>query len=216
MKKSEKHFPTEIPPDKKMIDLAEDGVRTVDDISEKEKKLFIRIYPFTPDNDLCKKFGLDYAEVRRLVKVIATEGTHLKKDESYSRSIVKADPKKPVLATTETPAHLLSAFMNSVNEEERRELVNMYEEGMDPIELMKQVIVVQSSRAIRGTKLEKGSTTLQKQVNDAFSDLATMIGKLHEMEEGQKVIHGFDDSFVGLILASQQRQKQNDNDVIDI
>lgn len=206
MKQSEKDSKFPVKPQNDIIrEKVSKGERNLEDLSDKEKQLFIRIYEFTPKTKLCEKFAISPTTHDELVTKLKEDGNNMRKNASYSRSVVKADPKNPPAKNSETPDHLLASFMNSMNEEERREMMVMYEEGMDPVALMKQMIVIQSSRILRGYQLEKGSTQLHKTMNEATSDIATMISKLHEMEEGIKQVHGFDDSFLGIMLALQKR-----------
>jgi hypothetical protein len=212
MKESEEKFPLEPKVDIKRVDIEEKGERSYKDMTDKEVKLFKRIYAFTPDAELKTKFGLNDTEFVKLRSSLKEMGVELNKDEAYSRSVAVINPDLKPAKKGETPAYLLARFMNTVSEEERRELMNMYEEGCNPIELMKQLIVIQSSRIIRGSQLEQSSTQLHKTMNEAAADMSTMIMRLEEMENGQKLKLGFDDSFVGLILASQQRRRDYSGD----
>ena len=183
-----------------------EGERTLEQLQDKEKHLFKRIYPFTPKQKLCEKFGISSNVHDQLVKEFKDNGELLHKDESYSRSVVAADPKKNAVAG-KSPSHMLSAFLNTVSEEERRELLLMKEEGLDPIGLLEELIIIQSTRILRGQAGETGPQ-LSKTMNEAMTDSRQMIKDLHEMKEGVKNIHGFDDSFVGLLLALQKKDNR--------
>ena len=208
-KKSEKDSDFQIEPKKDVIknELAE-GKRTLDQMTDKEKHLFKRIYSFTPTQNLCEKFGIDLAVHDQLVKEYRDKGEDLYKDESYSRSVVAADPQKNAI-TGKTPGSMLARFLNTVSEEERRELLLMKEEGMDPVELMEELIVIQSTRIMRGNSMEAGGQAMNKTLNEAMADTRAMIKDLNDMKEGQKHIMGFDDSFVGLLLALQKKDNRD-------
>lgn len=180
--------------------------RTWEDLTDKETQLLIRIYPMTPNGELCRKFNIPDKELAKLREKLKTEGVELYKNPDFDSSLVTIKPGHPTTdVKTGTKSHLLASFLNSVGEQERRELINFYEENPDTQDMMRQVIVIQAARVARGGKYESGSTGLHKTMNEAQRDLMMMISKLDEMENGQKHIHGVDDSFVGLVLASQKQ-----------
>lgn len=216
--KNESSFPIQAKENFQDIEALE-GHRKYEDITEKEKKHLARLYKFTPDEQLKVKFRLDTTTFERLVREMRDEGYDMEKDEMYSRSVVAVQKQKMVGGQPQTRAHLLNSFMDTVPEEQRREFLNMYEEGIEPIPIMKQLIAMQGVRLIRGGQLERNSTTqLHKTLNDAFEIMVNSVAKLQDMEEGQKIVHGIDDSFVGLILANQKRKQESGvpDDYIDI
>ena len=221
MKLSEENsnFPIEVLPNEKIETLIEQGEVSFEDLKPKHFKLFKRIYPFTPNKDLCRKFGINNATFQAVVKKIEEDtGEPLLKDPEYSATLVNPNPNSPP-AKKESPHHLLSSYMNTMSEEERRDLINIIEEGIVPIKFMREIIVAQSNRAIRGARIERANSTPNKVVEDSWNNLSGMVYRLHEMEEGQRLKVGFDDTFAGLILAATMRKNQQeeiDDDVIDI
>lgn len=211
MKKSEENFP--IKPKKDIIrEQMARGPRTIDDLSEKEKSYFQRLYPFTPRGALCKKFGIDDKIHDQLIHKFREEGINLRKNESYSRTAANPDPQNEVAVNNEPVGFFLSSFMNTLSEEERREMVQMAEEGIEPVTMMEHLIAVQSKRILRGWQMEKDGPNLHRTTNEAVHDITIMISKLHEMKEGVKKVHGFDDSFVGLLLSlNQNKRKEKEN-----
>jgi len=96
-----------------------------------------------------------------------------------------------------------------VNEEERREILQMVEEGIDPPTFMEYLIAFQSKRLVQGWQYERsGNGALSKTTNEAVHDMLLMTSKLDEMRKDNKVIHGIDDSFVGLLLSLNKSKEQ--------
>jgi hypothetical protein len=218
---SKEDFPVEFDENKQDKEVIDSGLRKATDLDKKELKLFKRLFKFMPQAQLMTKFRLaNDNEYKYVINILEEQGEELEKDESYSRSVVLKQNKGQVVNTGEIKGTIMTAFMNVLNEDERRSMMNFYEEGGDPVNFLRQILAVQATRAMRGTGLEQNSHTLQKTVNEAFADLTTMIVKLQEMEEGQKIVHGFDDTFVGILLATSQRINQENNkkedDIIDI
>ncbi len=182
--------------------------RTVEELTDKEKSLLIRLYPFTPNSELCRKFGIDEKGLAKLRADLKLEGVELYKDAAFEKSVIQIKTgTSPDAVKNGSKSHLLANFLNSVSETERRELINFYEERPDAIDLMRQLISIQTSRVGRGGKFERTSVAgLSKATEEAIANLATMITKLEEMEHGQKMIHGIDDSFAGLVMASQRKE----------
>jgi hypothetical protein len=189
-----------------------EGLRDYEDLSEKEKKYIVRIYPFTPNGDIIKKFGIKPGvldDVRYWAKENQLE---MIKSETFARTVVPVQQGGKLSKKAKeklTPGGLLSNYMDTVSEEERRQIMNLFEEGIEPIPLLEQLIAIQSNRAIRGSSLERASsTTLHKTVNEAFADLHNMIKSLHDMNEGQRITHDIGDSFMQLVLKSNQQRTE--------
>lgn len=190
----------------------EDGLRDYDKLSEKEKKYIARIYPFTPNADIARKFGIKPGVIDDVRYWAKENGMEMVKSETFARTVIPVSQGGKLTKKAKqglTPGGLLSNFMNTVSEEERRQIMNMYEEGLEPIPLLEQLIAIQSHRAIRGTTLERNSEiTLHKTVNEAFADLHNMIKTLHEMNEGQRITHDLGDSFMQLVMQSNRQKDE--------
>jgi hypothetical protein len=209
--KRKQSFPLDITEDIQRREMNE-GLRDYENLSEKEKKYIVRIYPFTPNADIAKKFGIKPG-VLNDVKYWAKENNlEMKKSETFARTVVPVHQGGKLSKKTKeglTPGGMLSNYLDTVSEEERRQIINMFEEGIEPIPLLEQVIAIQSHRAIRGSTLERNSDiTLHKTVNDAFDGLHSMIKTLHEMNEGQRITHDIGDSFMQLVLQSNARREE--------
>lgn len=194
----------------------EDGLRDYEDLSDKEKRYIVRLYPFTPNVEINKKFGIK-PTVLDEVKYWAKENNmEMTKSETFARTVVPVGQGGKLSKKAKqnaTPGGLLSNYMDTVSEEERRQIMNMFEEGLEPIPLMEQLISIQSNRAIRGSVLErKSDITMHKTVNEAFADLHNMIKTLHEMNEGQRITHDLGDSFMQLVLRSNQQREEYEKD----
>lgn len=211
---SEERFPVKPETNKIKDNIAENGTRKLEDMTDKELKLFRRIFDFTSQSDMQKKFGITSTVYHEAIAKLRDEGHVLEKDEAYCRSIITADPAKSPGKNHETPSGLISYFANTLSEEERREIMQLYEEGVNPVEMMEHLILIQSTRVVRGTELEQNSPHLHKTSNEAAADLANMLDKLHNMKEGQKTILGLDDSFVGIMqrLNKQNKDREVDNE----
>lgn len=202
-------FPADILPDLEKGQSL-DQSREATDLSDKEIELFIRLFPFTPNSELQKKFGIEEKTIYEILNTLKKEGIPLKKDPLYSKTLVN---RKSTAATRSgqdtTPGYIVSALMNAISEEERREILLFYEEGVDPIPLMRQLIVLQSARVIRGFKQEQANANkVQKPVNDAANDLRAMINDLHNMTEGQKHVLSVDDRFAALVQKNQMSEEE--------
>ena len=175
--------------------------RKIKDLTKKEIETFCRLFEFTPNKALQKRLGFDENEMHRLINKLESEGIDLRKNSSFNKIAV---PTKG--GGVFTPGYLLTELMNSVAEEERREIMLMIEEGMEPVSLMREVIAVQMNRAMRGWHSEDANNgNIQKPVNDTWDSLANMIEKLDAMENGRKIVHGMDDSFGALVMETQTR-----------
>jgi hypothetical protein len=206
----EENFPIDIDEDIQRKQMS-DGLRNYEDLKEKEKRYIIRIFPFTPNRDICRKFGIDQPVLDE-VKIWGRENNlPVQKNETFSRTVIPvAQGGKLTKKTKEkyTPGGLMSSYMNHITEEERRQIMNLWEEGIEPIPMMKEVIAIQSQRASRGAgMLERRSDTLHKTVNECFADLSTMIVRLNEMQEGHKITHEVGDSFKQLVMNSYRKRE---------
>ena len=137
----------------------------------------------------------------------------MRKNEDYSLAVSTSnhDPAKKQIEK-QTPGFFLSSFLDTVNEEERRELLLMAEEGVDPVQMMEYLITFQSKRVIKGWEMEKDGKALHKTTNEAVDTMTQMVDKLYQMKEGQRTIHGLDDSFVSLLLALNQNKEEVEED----
>ena len=195
---------------KKLVEEKEDRL---DNMTTKEVELYCRIYPFTPNEILERKFNISKGQRLFLNELVAEAGIILEKDPAYLNTRIKVnDYLDENKSTTKEkhPGYIITELMRSVSEEERVQLQLMYEEGIDPINLMKEIITMQAARVMRGFEAEQqGSGIPLKTMNEASIDLHTMIKTLHEFEEGKKLILGVDDSFAALV---QQSQIQEEDD----
>ena len=100
-----------------------------------------------------------------------------------------------------SPSHLMDAITKKLTEEERRELTILKNEGVDTVEMMEELVLVQRVRIQRGAQLEMEKGGLYRVVNDAVDTAGTLLRMLHEMRHGQKHQHNI--TLDQMILDSQ-------------
>jgi hypothetical protein len=174
--------------------------RSDKDLTEKERKMFESLYPMTPDEELAKKFLISKDDVKRLAYNLGVY-----KDSAFTRhQMVVAKNDTMVVGkdgAPSTPGYLLSAMTKKWTEEERRELMIYYEEGMKPREMLQELAMAQMIRIQRGTSYEDDKGALFRVVNDAIDSLHAILKTLNEMENGINVNHEI--SFDKMVLRSQ-------------
>jgi hypothetical protein len=209
--KDVENFPVNVNSDYQRREMKE-GLRYYEDLTEKEKRYIIRIFPYTPNIDICKKFGIDQEVLNEVKRWGKDNDLQVEKSETFARTIVPVAQGGKLTKKgkqNRTPGALVSSYMDLVTEEERRQIINMFEEGMEPIPLLEQLIAIQSQRAMRGARHEiKSDYSLQKTANECFADLHSMIKTLHEMQEGQRITHEVGDSFKQLVMSSYRERNE--------
>jgi hypothetical protein len=174
--------------------------RTEKDLTDKELELFKQMYSMHSNQDLAKQFLISEDDVARL-------GHELKlyKDTAFTEYKMSKSQEKQYLTTTSsesnkaTPGYLIAALTNKMTEEERREILTMHDEGLDPVEILDQVIVAQMARVARGLSIEDREDTLFRVVNETVDTLHNMLKTAHELKHGKKLTFSLDEA----ILRSQ-------------
>lgn len=166
------------------------GKRTEKDMSEKERELFKLNYPFVSNEILAKQFLISTEDVERLAHEMKVY-----KNPDYTRKVMGKSQEG------DTPGHLIEAITRKLTEEERREITNLKNEGIDTIEALEELILVQRVRIQRGAQLEIDKKGLYRVVNDAIDSAVFALVKLHEMRHGTKHQHNV--TLDQMILESQ-------------
>jgi len=196
---------------KKIEEFVEEKKNRLSNMSVKEVELYCRLFPFTPNSELESRFNLAPHQRELLDNMLSDSGIMLRKDESYVYMPARREDGVKVREDTKnTPGYIVSRVMAAVSPEERDELALMYEQGMNPIELLKQTITLQAVRVKRGFEAEvNGPGVPLKTLNEATDSLHSMLKTLHELEEGKKLILGVDDSFAALVQRSQIQEEDD-------
>jgi hypothetical protein len=176
--------------------------RTEKDLSIKERELFEKLYPMTSNESLAKQFLISVDDVERLA-----HETQVYKDPSYTRHQMSISKGGKLNADgMQTPGYLITAITKKMTEEERREIINIYEEGINPTEMLQELAIAQSVRIQRGVTIEDNSGALYRVVNDAIDSLHAILRSMHELEHGEKHIHELGNTWEQMILRSNQKK----------
>ena len=167
-----------------------EGQRTDKSLSEKERELFKLNYPFVANDILAKQFLISTDDVERLAHEIKVY-----KNPDYTRTAMGKSKEGA------TPSHLMDAITKKLTEEERRELTILKNEGIDTVEAMEELVLIQRIRIQRGAQLEMEKGGLYRVVNDAIDTSGQLLIRLHEMRHGQKHQHNI--TLDQMILDSQ-------------
>lgn len=171
---------------------------TEKDLDKRQVEKFKVIYPFTPNNVLKTKFNISEDAVKRL----AYEHKLLK-DPSFTR--YQTETGRGVLTEDKKrmPKHLINSVTKEMSEEERLELMNEYENGVDAYGMLQELAIIQRLRIERGVKIESDHHTMLHTVNGAVDGAHAILKTLHEMENGTKVTHELGDTFKDLVMNSK-------------
>lgn len=151
----------------------DNGKRTDKDLSEKERELFKLNYRFVDNKTLAKQFLISTDDVERLAHEMKVY-----KDPGYTKSALGN--------RTDMPSRLIEAVTQKLTEEERREIMTLKNEGIDTVQMMEELILIQRTRIQRGAKLEADRDGMHKLVNDAVDTAGVLLVKLHEMRQEGK------------------------------
>lgn len=177
--------------------------RTENDLTEKEVELFKQMYKIHNNKDLAEQFLISEDDVARLGHKL-----RLYKDPAFTEYKMSKGQEKKYLTTTatesmnSTPGYLINVLSAKMTEEEKREILNLYEEGLDPVEILDQLIVAQLSRVSRGLTIEDREDTLFRVVNETVDTLHNMLKTAHELKHGKKLTFSLDEA----ILRSQGKE----------
>lgn len=174
--------------------------RTEKDMGEKEIEQFKALYPMNSNETLAKKFLISTEDVERLAHSLKVY-----KDQAYTRFQMagKGGSSFAQDGSPATPGYLITAITKKMTEEERREIINVYEEGIDPPAMLEELALAQAVRVQRGVQLEENNESIWRSVNEAIDSLHNILKTMHELKHGQKHIHELGDSFDAIVLRSQ-------------
>jgi hypothetical protein len=161
------------------------GVRTDKSLNAKERLIFKDMYPMHSNKEVAVKFKISTEDVERLAHEMKVY-----KDPTYTRSITMetkegSEWKHPSLQPGSAPSYLIDAITAKLTEEERREAMILYKEGINPIDMMHELAVVQRIRIRKGIKYEDDNEGLFKVMNDAIDSYHGILVDIDRMENGQ-------------------------------
>ena len=168
-------------------DALKNGKRRAKDIKKKPEELikFKRLYPMTPNGELAKIFITDTEEVERLAHEL-----QIYKDRAYTRQLSADSPnikgKNPADGSKSTPGYLITELSKIVTEEEKQELLNMYEDGCEPEELLEELAYASQIRVVRGVNMEIKGGTLFRVVNEAIDGYHNILKTLYDMKNSNE------------------------------
>lgn len=169
--------------------------RKLEDLTDEEIKLLTRLYPITADIELERKFRLKKNEMKRVQRFFQKRNIYIQKDDYFLSTKKKR-----------SQGHIITSAMKSLTESERDEILQFYESGAEPVDLMKELISIQAMRYVKGFAIEQANNGYPlREVNNCASELRQMIKDLHELEVGIVHKHGVDDSFADLVLKAQKK-----------
>jgi hypothetical protein len=174
--------------------------RTENQLNEKEIELFKIVYPITPNRELAKQFMLKEDAVERLA-----HNLKIYKDPAFLKvqQARKIGDTGRITETGEkaTPPYLIREIAKQMTDEEEREFLNSYYEGVEAEEMLEELAMVQAVRVKRGIIYENKQKSLFRVVNEAVDSLHSILKTLYEMKHGKKVKHEL--TFEKIILDSQ-------------
>ena len=175
--------------------------RTEKDLSTKEVEQLTKAYPMVSNEVLAKQYLISVSDVERL----AYEHD-LYKDPAFTRAQMSGSKgqHRGKDGSPASPGYLITAITKKMTEEERRDIMNTYEEGVKPQEMLTELAIAQAVRVQRGMSLETDADQIWRAVNEAVDGLHSILKTLHEMEHGQKTVHELGDSFDAMIMRSKQ------------
>lgn len=178
--------------------------RTDKDLSPKERDQFRILYPITQNELIAQKFLISTSDVERL-----SHELQVFKDPAYTRSAMQEAQKGNIEGRVGkdgnkfAPGYLVTQMQKRVTEEESREIMSMLEEGVDPKQMLEDLAVACQFRINKGMLIEENADGIFVAVNQAIDSYHNILKTLFEMENGQKVMVGADDSLRDLILKNQ-------------
>lgn len=174
------------------------------DLSTKEKDQFHTIYPMVPDNLLAEKFSITIEDVKTLAREMKVY-----KDSAFTQYQMSKSHKESKRVSKDgsltTPGLLVDAAMRTVPEEEKRKVLSLYSEGLEPEKLLEELIVTQSVRVRNGVLLEFKNGGSWRAVNDAIDTLHHMIISLEELRSKEGPTQGLD--FDEMVLRSLRKKE---------
>ncbi|MDP3012957.1 MAG: hypothetical protein Q8M92_01855 [Candidatus Subteraquimicrobiales bacterium] len=177
------------------------GKRTENDLDQKEIEHFKSLFPMNSNEMLAKQFLISTEDVERLAHKL-----NVYKDDAYTRFLIaKSGGKggKTLDGSPVTPGYLITAITKKMTEEERREIMNVYEEGIDPPTMLEELALAQAVRIQRGVQLESEKDAIWRSVNEAIDSLHNILKTMYELKHGQKHVHELGNTFEQMILRSQ-------------
>jgi hypothetical protein len=176
------------------------GKRSEKDLNIKEVELFELLFPMTPNKALSEKFLISTEDVERLAHKLK-----LQKDPAFTRYQMSGTKGGKALSdgSPRTPGYLLNALQRKVTEEEKRELMTTYEEGLDPEQMLEELALTQMVRIQRGVSLEYENESIWRSVNEAIDGLHNILKTIHELKHGQKMVHELGNTFEEMVLRSK-------------
>lgn len=174
--------------------------RTVADLSDKEIEQFKTLYPMSTNEVVAKQFIISTEDVERLAHEL-----EIYKDEAFTRFQMSksAGAKLTADGSPATPGYLITAITKKMTEEERREIMNVYNEGIDPPAMLEELALAQAVRVQRGVQLEQANDSIWRSVNEAIDSLHNILKTMHELQHGQKMVHELGNTFEEMVLRSQ-------------
>lgn len=175
--------------------------RTENDLTNKEVQLFKKMYSMNSNKDLAKQFLIEEEAVVKLAGKLK-----LYKDGAFTEYRKGKTIERRALTDKEgmkkAPGYLINSATKQMTDEEKREILNLYEDGLDPVEILDELIVAQMSRVSRGLEIEVTEDTLFTRLNDAVDTMHSMLKTAHELKHGKKLTFSLDEA----ILRSQGKE----------
>jgi len=174
--------------------------RTEKDMGEKEIEQFRTLYPMNSNETLAKKFMISTEDVETLAHKLKVY-----KDQAYTRFQMTGTEggRGTSDGAPATPGYLITAITKRMTEEERREIMAVYEEGIDPPAMLEELALAQAVRIQRGVTLEEANDSIWRSVNEAIDSMHNILKTMHELQHGQKMVHELGNSFEEMVLRSQ-------------
>lgn len=162
--------------------------KTKNDFSKKELDLFKEIYPMVPNKELAKKFLITENEVRNIAFELK-----LYKDPAFTQNNLVESKKGNVTKASDgspsEPNYLLDAITKRMTEEERREIMNYYGEGIPTEQALQTLLMAQMVRIKRGMNLEEDAGGMWRSVGEAIDSANNIVVKLDEIRNGTTQNH---------------------------
>lgn len=178
------------------------------DLSRKEKQLIANQYPYKKDQDLYSNASFPVLKKR-------SELDEFKKEaEQEGVTIMK---QKNFVSTSSGVTSLIDMALGEMGEDSYRAALELAKVEFDPIEVLKQLFTIETTRLRKGIEYEEElGLGLNQDTQAAMNSLVNIAKNVHDMEEGQKYSLEFRNSLSGMIMDMDLDQDEDVIDIIDI